>query len=415
MALNLNGRCVGSALAAGALALGAGWSTPAAQAQTDLRVVVSYYSAETGPVFEKIAEAFEREHPDVNVNIEVVNWDNLFQKLTTDIAGGTAPDVSIIGTRWLIDFAAQGIAEPLDDYMDEEFRDRFIDVFLEPSIIDGQLYGLPVAASARALYYNRDLFERAGIENPPQTWDELREAARKISGLGDEIFGFGVQGKEIETDAYWYYALWTHGGELIEDGQSGVDSEAAIQAANLYKGMIDEGLTQPGVTNYNREDVQDLFKQGRLGMLLTGPWLRGQMKNEAPDVNYGVAAIPQGTTQATYGVTDSIIMFSTSDAKDAAWEFMKFAFQPEFRKEFNEKEGFLPVLKAVAEDPAFAGNEELAAFIGMLPHARFAPTIENWEEIADITSRALQQVYLGEMPAEEALGAAAEEIDPLLQ
>ncbi|HET6518345.1 MAG TPA: sugar ABC transporter substrate-binding protein, partial [Geminicoccaceae bacterium] len=393
-----------------------GWGATPALAQTPVRVVVAYYSAETGPIFERIAGAFEQENPDIDVRIEVVNWDPLLQKLTTDIAGGTAPDVSIIGTRWLLDFAAQGVAEPLDGYMTDEFKARFIDAFLEPSVIDGQTYGLPVAASARAMYYNERLFERAGIAEPPATWDGLREAARKISDLGDDTYGFGIQGKEIETDAYWYYALWTHGGELIEDdGTSGVDGEAAVRAANLYKGMIDEGLTQPGVTNYNREEMQDLFKQGRLGMILTGPWLRGQMREEAPDVAYGVAPIPEGTTKATYGVTDSIIMFSTSEVKDEAWKFMEFAFREDFRKEFTSKEGFLPVLKAVAEDPAFAGDEELAAFVDMLPNAKFAPTIENWEEIADITSSALQRIYLGQAPAEQALGEAAAEIDPLLK
>jgi len=202
---------------------------------------------------------------------------------------------------------------------------------------------------------------------------------------------------------------------LLEDGKSGIASEAAVRAANLYKSMIDDGLTQPGVTGYNREGLQDLFKQGRLGILLTGPWLRGQMAAEAPDVDYGIAPIPEGTTKATYGVTDSIIMFSDSEVKDAAWRFLEeAAFTDQWRREFTLKEGFLPVFKSVAEDPHFADDPQLAAFTELLPYAKFAPIIPNWEEMADATSAALQRVYLGEATPEQALGEAAERINQLL-
>jgi multiple sugar transport system substrate-binding protein len=398
--------------AATALCLGLATSALAA---TEVRVVVAYYSAETGPIFEGMAKEFEQNNPDIDIQIEVVNWDNLEQKLTTDIAGGTAPDISIIGTRWLAGYVEEGIAEPLDSYMSDEFKGRFIETFLTPSVFDGQTFGLPVAASARAMYYNKALFEQAGIAEPPATWDQVKDAAAKITALGGDVYGFGLQGKEIETDAYWYYALWTHGGDLLVDGKSGIASEAGIQAANLYKSFIDEGLTEPGVTNYSREGLQDLFKQGRIGIMLTGPWLRGQMKAEAPDVQYGIAPIPEGTAKATYGVTDSIMMFSSSEVKDAAWKFLEeTAFSDKWRKEFTLKEGFLPVTKAEAEAPELAGDPELKGFIDMLPYAKFAPTLSNWEEMADATASALQRVYLGEADAATALGEAAAKIDGLL-
>jgi multiple sugar transport system substrate-binding protein len=399
--------------AAVALAVGAGIGGAAA---SEVRVVVSEYSAQTGPIFEAMAEEFEKANPDIDVQIEVVAWDNLEQKLTTDVAGGTAPDISIIGTRWLAGYVQEGIAEPLDDYMSEEFKAKFIDTFMSPSVFDGTTYGLPVAASARAMYYNKAIFEQAGIAEPPTTWDELKAAAAKITALEGDVYGFGIQGKEIETDAYWYYAFWTHGGELLQDGRSGIASAAGVQAANLYKSMIDEGLTQPGVTGYNRENLQDLFKQGRLGMVLTGPFLLPQLKAEAPDIEFGVAPIPEGTTRATYGVTDSIIMFADSDVKEDAWKFLEeAAFADKWRREFTQKESFLPVLKSVANDPSFKDDPYLAAFTEMLPYAKFAPIIPNWEEMADATTRALQQIYLGEAAPEQALGEAAARIDELLE
>ncbi|MEM1284408.1 MAG: sugar ABC transporter substrate-binding protein [Pseudomonadota bacterium] len=382
-----------------------------------LRVTVAEYSSATGPYFEEAAAAYEAANPDTDVQIEVVPWDVLLQKLTTDISGGVNADLSIIGTRWLIDFVDQGIAAPLDDYMSDEFVGRFFPTFLSPSVLNEQTYGLPIAASARAMYYNTDLFEQAGIAEVPDTWEELADAAERISALGDDVFGFGMQGKEIETDVYFYYAFWAFGGSLIdEDGTSGLDSEAAYTAAELYQSMIDGGQTQPGVTSYTREDVQNLFKQGRVGMMITAPFLSSQIAAEAPNLSYGVAPIPAGPDGArgTYGVTDSIIMFENSEVKDTAWSFLDMLFEDQWRSQFTGGEGFLPVNRAVSEGPAFADNADLRAFAAVLPDARFAPVIPGWEEIAAVTSDALQTIYLGEGDIRETLDAAASEIDGIL-
>lgn len=388
-----------------------------AQAQTEVRVIVSHYSDQTAPIFEGMAADFEANHPDIDIVIEDVAWPNLQQRLVTDVAGGTAPDISIIGTRWLVDFVENDVVAPMDDYFTPEFEERFIEVFMAPSTLEGSVFGLPVAASARAMYYNEDLLAEAGIASPPATWEELKAAAEAVSALGDEIYGFGLQGGGAnETDAYWYYSLWTHGGAIVtEDGASGIGSPEAVAAATTYKDLIDSGLTQPGVTSAAREDIESLFKQGRVGMILTGPWLRGQLAEEAPDVNYAITGIPEGTQKATYGVTDSIVMFADSEVKDEAWMFLEeAAFADKWRNEFTLKEGFLPVFKSVAADPHFADDPQLKAFTDLLPYAQFAPLLPSWQEMADTTKAALQTIYLGEGEVEPTLGAAAEKIDGIL-
>ncbi|NUS19842.1 MAG: sugar ABC transporter substrate-binding protein [Mesorhizobium sp.] len=374
----------------------------------EVRVTVAEYSAKTGPYFEAVKKEFEAANPGITIKYDIVPWDVLLQKLTTDITAGTNADLSIIGTRWLIDFVQQGVAEPLDSYIKPEFKDRFIDTFLSPSIMDGHTYGLPIAASARAMYYNKELFEKAGIAKPPATWTELQDDARKIKAQG--AFGFGLQGKEIETDVYYYYAMWSQGTEILnKDGTSGLGTPGALEAAKLYKSMIDEGLTEPGVTSNNREDVQNLFKQGKVGMMITAPFLSNQIKEEAPSLKYGVAAIPAGPTGArgTYGVTDSIIMFKNSKNKDEAWKLLDFLFTKEQRAKFTQGEGFLPVNKEEAKMDYYVNNADLAAFTALLPDARFAPVIPGWEEIAQITSDAMQKIYLGGDPETGLKDAAA--------
>ena len=96
------------------------------------------------------------------------------------------------------------MAEPLDSYMTPQIRDRFVPIFLKPGTIDGKIYGLPIAASARAMFYNKDMLAKAGFPNGPATWDDVVAAATKIKAAGG--YGFGIQGKDVETDVYWYYA-----------------------------------------------------------------------------------------------------------------------------------------------------------------------------------------------------------------
>jgi multiple sugar transport system substrate-binding protein len=401
-------------LPAAALAAGVSLMAFAAHAETTVRFTIAEYSAKTGPFFNEVKAAFEKDNPDIKVQLEVVPWDTLRQKLDTDIAAGTNADLAIIGTRWLLDFVKADIVEPLDPLVNDEFRGRFAGAILNPSIMDAKLMGLPVAASARAMYYNKDLFAKAGIAEPPKTWDDVKAAAEKLKALGGDIAAFGMQGKEIETDVYFYYAMWSYGGEIIMDGKSGLGSEAALKAATLYKAMIDGGLTQKGPTGYNREDVQNLFKKGQVGMMMTAPFLASQIKTEAPNLQYGVVPVPMGTASATYGVTDSIILFKNSKAKEAAAKFLEFSFRPEWREKFDSGEGFLPVTSAVAEMPAFKNDPVLQIFSSAMANARFAPVIGGWEEVAQTTSSALQKIYLGEGDPKAVLAETATAVDAIL-
>ena len=388
--------------AAAALALAATFST--ARADT-VRITVSFYSAATGPYFEKMAAAFTAANPGHEIKIEVVNWPALLQKLQTDIAGNANPDLSIIGTRWLLDFVRDDLVEPLDGRMSAAFRDRFIGTFLKPAEVKGKTYGLPIAASARALYYNKPMLTAAGMPDGPKTWDDVAAAAAKIKAAGGN--GFGLMAKGTEVDVYWYYALWTHGGTVVgPDGKSAFNSPAGVKALSMYKSFLDQGLTEAGPTDYTREDLQNLFKQGRLGMVITAPFLINQIAKEAPTLEYGIAPVPSATNAATYAVTDSVVMFKNSKVKDTAWKFLDFLFSAGPRIEFTKSEGFLPTTKAEAADPYFTGNARLQTFVNLLPSAQFAPTITGWEDTAKAVTNAVQSVYLGSATPAEALKKA---------
>jgi multiple sugar transport system substrate-binding protein len=406
-------RINGGMLFAGALAIAMWASTGAAQA-TDIHMTIPAYSSHTGPFFQQAAKDFEALHPDMHIKITVVSWQDLFQILTTDIAGGKPPDLSIIGTRWLYDFASQGVAEPLDSYMTPAFKSKFIPVFFEPSTVKGQIMALPVAASVRAMMVNQDVLHKAGVKEAPTTWDELYADAKKVAAMKG-YFGLALQGKDIETDAYYYYALWNFGGNIfLPDGKSGLAQPDAIAAVSFYKNMIDQNLTQPTPTNYSQLDTFNLFKQGHVGFVFTYPMLIPQVKAEAPNMHYAVVPIPSEKTHATYGVTDSLMMFKASNVKKETWNFIEFLYQQKYRATFDEQEGFLPVTKDVAALPYYQKEPDMKAFAAGLSYAKFAPTVPNWEQEADIIVRNLQRIYLGQVSPSAGMKEAAQEIDKVM-
>lgn len=378
-----------------------------------VRMTVSYYSAATGPYFQKMADEFHRRNPDIDVKLDVVNWDVLLQKLQTDISGGATPDLSIIGTRWLLDFVKDDIAEPLDGYLSPAFKGSFIPSLLKPGAINGKVYGLPIAASDRAMFYNKDMLSKVGYPDGPKTWDDVVDASEKLKAAG--MSGFGLMAKGTEVDVYYYYALWSYGGDVVDaQNKAAFDSPAGIKALTLYKTMVDKGLTENGVTNYTRADLQDLFKQGRVGMVITAPFLINQIAKEAPNLAYGIVPVPTGTTSSTYAVTDSVVMFKDSKVKPAAYKFLEFLFSKEPRVEFTKGEGFLPTTHAEASDPYFTDNPRLKTFADLLPTAHFAPTVTGWEDTAKAVTDAVQSVYIGAALPEAALKQAASRADESL-
>jgi multiple sugar transport system substrate-binding protein len=394
-------------LAAAVFALGL------ARAQAaDLRFTAGEYSGFTRPFLERVARDYEALHPGTHIQIEVIPWDSYLQKLTTDISSGDQPDLAIVPTIWVSDLASDGLLEPLDALATSEFKSKFIPAFLTPTTVNGRLLGLPAAASARAMVVNTDLLQRAGAPEP-KTWDALVTAARLVAALPN-TYGFGLPGKEVEVDTYFYYVLWALGGEILKDGRSGLAAHEAIRAATLYMSLINEKATEPSPTAHSREDVFKLFKEGRIGIIFTYPMLIPQLKAEAPGLRYAVMPFPVETKPVTLGVTDVLTLSSAAKNKPVAWDFMQFLYGENYRAEFDRAEGLLPVTVSAAASSYYKDNPDIAAFAAGLAYARFVPTIKGWSEISEITVRALQTMYLGQQTPTKAMTDAARQIDEVL-
>jgi multiple sugar transport system substrate-binding protein len=405
-------RFLQTSLAAGASLL---FLAGAAFAST-VRIAVPEYSARTKPYFSDAEHAFEAANPGIDIQVDIVPREDFRRRLATELGENANPDLALISARWLVDFVKLDAIEPLDGFITDDFRGRLIAPFLSAAMMDGKTFGLPFTASVRALYYNRDLFGRAAIDQAPRTWDELKIAAEKISGLGDGRYGYGLAGNGVEADVSFYYAMWGQGVEVIdENGRSGLASDGAIAAAKFTKELIDKGATQPAVTSFPREGVDNLFKEGKLGMVVANPALAKEIREHGRGVSYGVAVVPAGPTGArgTYGEADLAVLFKNSKAKDDAWKFLDYLFTADQRARFTQGEGVLPVTVEEAKSEHYVNDPDLRAFVELLPLARFTPPIAGWEIVAQRTTEALQKIYLG-AEIEATLKAVAEEINRIL-
>lgn len=389
----------------------------APQERQEINFVFMRTSDQTEPYWQEVIRAFEAENPNIKVNLFIFTWDEGRQKIQEMIDQGNPPTLARVATRWIPEYVAAGLLEPVDHYMTPDFRAQFIPLLInEGSQYEGRTFGLPITVSSRAFYYNEDLFKQAGVASPPTNWDELYEAAQTIHKLGPDTYGFGVQGKDLETSTYFYYFLWGNGGEILtEDGtRPAFNGAAGQEAITFITRMINEGLTQPNPTQSSRADLETAFVEGRLGMVITGPWLARRLANEAPDLDYGLSTIPYQTTPTTLAAQDTLILFKQAQNKDAAWKFIEFLYADQYRLKYVLTEGVLPEKVSVAENAQFKENQAFAFFMEKLPTGRFEPLNVRSGDIASVMAEALQAAYRGEMTPEDALNEAAIQVQRIL-
>lgn len=361
---------------------------------------------------------FEAANPDVRVDLRVYKWKDGQPEINRMIEEGRPPDLINEGVRRVPEYVAAGLVELVDDYLTPEFKEQFIPLFIEEgSRYQGRTFGLPMSLSARVLYYNKDLLARAGYDAPPQSWEELRAVALAVSRLSpagensfkSELYGFGIPASPgtIETSTYFYYFLWGNGGQVFSpDGtKAGFGASEGVEALTFLNELVQSGATPPDPWVYTRQDIEDAFIAGKLGMVITLPGLVNRLAQEAPDLDFGLATIPFNVAPVTPLVEDTLIMFKTSEHKDVTWRFIEFIYQDEYRRAYADLVGVLPEKITVAQDPDIAAR--YAFFLELVPDGKFEPLNIESAEVGNLVGEAVRQVYQGQLDPAAALEAAA--------
>jgi multiple sugar transport system substrate-binding protein len=370
----------GSAIAIAAVAsmtlascgFGGGDGDDAASGETTLDLLVPSYSDATQGLWEDVIDGFEKANPDIDVKLEVASWDNLESLIATKIQGGEAPDIYNGGP--FAGFAADELLYPAEEVVSADTFSDFQDSFIANAEVDGTAYALPLIASARALFVNNALLEQAGVAEAPKTWDELLDAATKVSALGGGVAGYGMPLGSEEAQAEAAVWLWGGGGTFGDATEITVDDPANLPGAEQVKKMIDAGATQADPGSTDRSPLMDIFVQGKIGMQVGLPPTVGQIADGNPELDYSIVPIPtKDGSPMTVGVMDQLMAFQNDDdKKDAITTFLDYYYTSDVYVPWVQAEGFLPVTKSGAE--ALSGEEALAPFLEVLPDAQFYPS-----------------------------------------
>lgn len=375
-----------------------------------LDVIIAQYGPNTNNWFlgdgmdgSNFVKKFEEANPGVKLNLEVISWNDLATVVSTRISNNNAPDILNIDT--FAQYQAEGLLLPVADYCPETLFADFFPSFIEQSVVDGVCWAVPDLASARALYYNVDIFNEVGIE-VPTTWAELEDACQAIIDFyGGEVYPWGVDMTTDEGQACFAYYVWGNDGGFIDaEGNWTVNSDANVEAIQYVLGLIEKGYTNPNPATQTRYDLQDMFGAGKLAMVIAPNSLPSYCAQKGyTDVNYAVANIPanEGKVSSSVGVMDRIMAFKDDTAPDQAarneaiGKFLTFFYDPANYVGWVSMEDFLPAVNS-AVGALVEANPSFEAWLEVLDGAKFYPTAEaKWNDVKQGVINAQQSALTG--------------------
>ena len=378
-----------------------GEKAPAADdGKTTVTVIAAQYGNETANWWVGFEQKFEAANEGIDLVVDVVSWNDIYTVVNTRVANGEAPDLLNIDV--FADYQADGLLLPAEEWVSAETYAKFFPSFLAESVVDGTVWAVPDLASARALYYNADILAAAGVE-VPTTWDELTAACEAIKAYDANIYPWGVDMTTDEGQACFAYYAWNNGGGFVDaEGNWALDSAANVEAVEYIVGLVKAGLTNADPTTETRYDLQEMFANGQVAMMIGPNQISKYCESNANPINYGIASLPVNgaAAGASVGVMDRIMCFAEegrSDAEMAAITAVVDAFyddQP--YSEWVLMEDFLPAT-STGNELCAAADPGMAAWIDVIGSAKFYPAAKaEWMDVKLGVIDAQQRVLLGE-------------------
>ncbi len=351
-------------------------SKDAADSDTTINFLAPTYSdgaTGTKALWDGIIAEFQKQNPGITVNLQMESWNSINDVVRTKLQStSTTPDILNIDAY--ASFAGDGMLYPAAEVVSAPVLADIQPGFAQNAALNGTQYALPLFASTRTLFYNSELFDKAGITRPPKTWAELTDAAQKIQALGDGVSGYGLPlGSE---EAQGETSIWTFGagGAWADGDKITVDTAENLDGVRAMRALIDAGATQPNPGATDRKDVINAFIQGKIGMIEALPPTIGQIAAKNPGLRYATAPSPTKTgAPVTLGVADHLMAFKKDGKKtESIRKFLDYFYSAAVYANFVKHEGFIPITHSAAA--ALADDPVTKAFAATLPVARFYPS-----------------------------------------
>jgi arabinogalactan oligomer / maltooligosaccharide transport system substrate-binding protein len=329
-----------------------------------------------GPTYKALIKKFNEEYPNVKINYESVPFGEAQNKFKTAAeAGSGAPDIMRAEVAWVPEFAAAGYLYALDGTPLLE-DNNFLETPLSSNVYDGKTYGVPQVTDTLGLMYNKKLFEKAGITEAPQTWDEVAQAAEQLKQKA------GVDGLYINNGGYFLLPfIYGEGGDMLDTDSETItiSSPESVKGIQTAQDLVKSGAAVKPDANDSYGTMMTLFKEGKVGMIVNGPWETAAMSDDPTFggfENLGVAAVPAGSAGAgaPVGGHNYVIYSGMDESKaDAAIAFVNFMASAESEAFAAEELGVLPG-NADAYDQ-LSDNEKVAAWKPALDASTARPWI----------------------------------------
>jgi multiple sugar transport system substrate-binding protein len=355
---------------------------------------------ELGP----FVQAFEKANPEADVKVTAVPWEAAHDKLSSAITSGQTPDVSLIGTTWMGEFAEAGGLEPTPEGLVDE--KAFFPGAWDSTVVGGTSYGVPWYVETRVLFYRTDMAEKAGWSEAPKTWDELKQFASDLESKGGAEYGLSLQPGQTGSWQTFMPFAWENGARMTnaQGTEYTLDSPATTEALAYYKSFFDEGLSQTRLLDPG--ELEQGFADGQFGAFISGPWHTGLVEDAGvkPD-QYAVAPLPgkDGAPGTSFIGGGDLAVFTTADNRDGAWKLVEWLSQPDVQSDWYQTMGSLPAVKRSWQSGELANDENLQVFGEQLDHAMSPPAVPTWEQVAAQIDSEVEKAVKGATSVEDAV------------
>jgi multiple sugar transport system substrate-binding protein len=338
-----------------------------------------------------------------------------------DFAAGTPADVLLINYRNFASLAAKGVFAPLGPFLAKSAVIQETDFYPEainPFYWKDQLVCLPQNISSLVVYYNKNLFDQAGLAYPKDdwNWDDFLKTAQALTkdldgdGVNDQ-HGLGTEASLIRLAPF----VWQNGGSLLNDpdhpNRLALDEPAGKEAFQWFVNLQTKYHVVPNQQEESAENSESRFQNGRLGMFLNSrkgvPTYR-----TITSFDWDVTGLPRKLDPASILHTDAYCMPASVKNKDLVWKFIEFANSIEGQTIISLTGRTVPSLRSVAESPAFldpnARPKNSRVFVDTIAYILPVPLLPNWTDIESIVSEEIARAYYGNATIDEAIQTATE-------
>ena len=327
--------------------------------------------SDESPFISPLIEGFNNSNSATKATLTIVPAGAAFtQKFAAALATGSGPDVVSLNLVYVPYFASvdqltdiTSLAQGFPDYKNMNGSEERLATY------NGKTYALPFTGDASVLFYNKDLFAKAGIQRPPRNWAEMRDDAKKITSLGGGVYGFYFPGNGSGWNLFTFTPyVWAAGGDVLlgegKDQKASLDSSQVIAALTHYKNMWQDGSIPSSAQTDDGSQILGLFEAGKIGMLGNGSFAYSELTAKYPNIHFGITPIPgPNGGEASFAGGDTIAIPKGTKHLDQAWAFLKWATSKETQWTYLAKVGVVPIRPDAIPSSYAVQNPSFAALV----------------------------------------------------